>query len=352
MKHAAPVLSAALAIVAGSVLFLFIGHDPAYAFYVFFIVPVSDLYGLGELCLKTSPILLCAVGLAIGFRANVWNIGAEGQLIAGAICGGGLALQLEGFDSSWLLPAMFVAGAAGGMAWAAVAALLRVRFNANEILVTLMLTYIAGLFLSYLVYGPWRSPTGFNWPESNALQAAARLPRLLDGTRLNAGFPVALAVALAAWLFVRHSYLAYQMEVGGKAVKAARYAGFGRHRMIWMGLLISGACAGLAGVVEVAGTIGKLREVVSPGYGFAAIIVAYIGRLNPIGIVLASLLMALFYIGGEQAKVTLGVPSAITGIFQGMLLFFLLMSDLLISYRIRWTGFSFAAARRGRGLNG
>jgi simple sugar transport system permease protein len=338
MRHLSPIIAALLAVAAGSLLFFFIGHNPIYAFHVFFILPVSDLYGLGELCLKTAPILLCAVGLAIGFRANVWNIGAEGQLIAGAICGGGLALYFDTVDSAWLLPAMFIVGGLGGLAWASLAAFLRIRFNANEILVTLMLTYIAGLFLSYLVYGPWRSPTGFNWPESTALHDAARLPRLIAGTRLNVGIVVALGVAVAAWLFVRHSFISYQMEVGGKASRAARYAGFGRNRMIWLGLLISGFCAGLAGVVEVAGTIGKLREVVSPGYGFAAIIVAYIGRLNPLAIILASLLMALFFIGGEQAKVTLGVPTAITGIFQGTLLFFLLLSDLLVSYRVRWTG--------------
>ncbi len=352
VRYLAPVASALAAMIAGTLLFFFIGHDPAEAFYVFFVQPVSDLYGLGELFLKTAPILLCATGLAIGFRSNVWNIGAEGQLILGAICGGSLALAFDSVQGWWLLPAMFLAGGIGGMAWATVAAVLRVRFNANEILVTLMLTYIAGLFLSYLVYGPLRSPTGFNWPESTAFHGAARLPRLLDGTRMNAGILLALGVAVAAWVFVRFSYLSYQMEVGGKAVNAARYAGFGRNRMIWLGLLISGFCAGLAGVVEVAGTIGKLREVVSPGYGFAAIIVAYIGRLNPLAIILSSVLMALFFIGGEQAKVSLGVPSAITGIFQGTLLFFLLMSDLLVSYRLTWVGFASNSAEGGGAVDG
>ena len=334
MTLVAPLIAAALTVIGGSALFASLGHNPAFAFHTFFIAPVSDLYGLGELSLKVSPILLCAIGLAVGFRANVWNIGAEGQLIFGAICGGGLALAAAGHPGIWLLPAVLIAGALGGMAWAGLAALLRVRFNTNEILVTLMLTYIAGLFLSYLVYGPWRSPTGFNWPESSDLVSEARLPQLLAGTRLNLGIVLALIGAMAAWFMLAHSHLAYRMEVGGLAPKAARYAGFSEHRSIWIGLLAGGAAAGLAGAIEVTGTIGKLREVVSPGYGFAAIIVAYIGRLHPLGIVLASILMGLFYVGGEQAKVTLGVPSAITGIFQGMLLFFLLMCDVLITYRI------------------
>lgn len=334
MTLLAPVLAGLLTVGFGSLLFSLLGHAPARAFHAFFIAPVSDLYGLGELCLKAAPVLLCAVGLAVGFRAGVWNIGAEGQLVIGAICGGWLALQFPQ-ATGWLLPAMFVAAAAGGMAWAAIAAFLRVRFNANEILVTLMLTYVAGLLLSYLVYGPLRSPTGFNWPESTAFSDAARLPRLIAGTRLNLGFPLALAAAVVVWLFLARSFFAYQMAVGGLAPLAARYAGFDRRRMIWIGLLAGGLTAGLAGLVEVAGTIGKLRETVSPGYGFAAIIVAFIGRLHPLGIVLASLLMALFYIGGEAVKVELGLPAAITGIFQGMLLFFLLMCDLLIGYRIR-----------------
>ena len=336
MRIVAPFVAALLTVVGGSMLFAFQGHAPLDAFHAFFVMPVSDLYGIGELSLKAAPILLCALGLAVGFRASVWNIGAEGQLIMGAICGGGIALSVGDAGGIWVIPVMLVAGALGGAVWASIAAFLRTRFNANEILVTLMLTYIAGLFLSYLVYGPWRSPTGFNWPESSELSDAARLPRILAGTRANMGILLAFAFAGLTWLLLARSHLAYRMEVGGLAPKAARYAGFSRNRMVWTGLLISGAAAGLAGVIEVSGTIGKLREVVSPGYGFAAIIVAYIGRLHAVGVVFASLLMSLFYVGGEQVKVSLGVPSAITGIFQGMLLFFLLMSDLLITYKLKW----------------
>ena len=336
MGLATPLVAAVLCVLCGSVLFVFLGLEPVVVFRTFFVTPFRDLYSIGELSLKVAPLTLCAVGLAIGFRANIWNIGAEGQLIVGALAGGGLALAFPDSTSAWLLPAMFVAGALGGMAWAAIPAFLKVRFHTNEILVTLMLTYVAGLLVSYMVYGPWRAPSGYGWPESEPLHAAARLPRLLEGTRLNAGILIALAVAGAGWFFVARSFVAYRMQVGGIAAGAARYAGFERSRMIWIGLLAGGACAGLAGVIEVAGTIGKLRETISPGYGFAAIIVAFIGRLHPGGIVLASVLMGLFYVGGEAAKVSLGLPTAIIGVFQGMLLFFLLMSDLLLTHRVRW----------------
>lgn len=336
MGLATPLIAAVLCVLCGSVLFVFLGLEPVVVFRTFFVTPFRDLYSIGELSLKVAPLTLCAVGLAIGFRANIWNIGAEGQLIVGALAGGGLALAFPDSTSAWLLPVMFVAGALGGMAWAAIPAFLKVRFHTNEILVTLMLTYVAGLLTSYMVYGPWRAPSGYGWPESEPLHAAARLPRLLEGTRLNAGILIALGVAGAGWFFVARSFAAYRMQVGGIAAGAAQYAGFERSRMIWIGLLAGGACAGLAGVIEVAGTIGKLRETISPGYGFAAIIVAFIGRLHPGGIVLASVLMGLFYVGGEAAKVSLGLPSAIIGVFQGMLLFFLLMSDLLLTHRVRW----------------
>jgi simple sugar transport system permease protein len=279
--------------------------------------------------------MLIATGLAIGFRSNIWNIGAEGQLTFGAICGGGLALYFHTSESAWLLPAMVVAGAVGGGAWAAVPAFLRTRFNTNEILVSLMLNYVAVLFLSYLVHGPWRDPGGFNFPESRLFPDAALLPVILDDTRLHLGLVFALAAVGIGWVFVRKSFLGYQMRVAGLADMAALYAGFDRKRMVWFGLLAGGVAAGVAGLCEAAGPIGQLLPSVSPGYGYAAIIVAFVGRLHPLGILLASLLMSLLYLGGESAQMDLGLPSAVTGVFQGLLLFFLLASDLFINYRVR-----------------
>jgi simple sugar transport system permease protein len=335
MRYLSPVIAAALTVVCGIVFSMFVGLNPVDTFHAFFVAPVDDLYGLGELGVKAAPLMLIATGLAIGFRSNVWNIGAEGQLTLGAVCGGGLVLLFHASESAWLLPGSIVAGAIGGMAWAAIPAFLRTRFNTNEILVSLMLNYVAVLFLSYLVHGPWRDPEGFNFPESRLFPDAATLPVILEDTRLHLGLLIALAAVVLGWIFVRKSFIGYQMRVAGLASGAAAYAGFSRGRMIWIGLLTGGAAAGIAGFCEVAGPIGQLLPSVSPGYGYAAIIVAFVGRLHPVGILLASLLMSLLYLGGESAQMELGLPSAVTGVFQGVLLFFLLAADLFVDYRVR-----------------
>jgi ABC-type uncharacterized transport system permease subunit len=330
-----PVLAAAATLVVGFILFTAMGKNPWLAFHAFFVKPVATLYGIGELLLKATPLMLIAVGLAAGYRANVWNIGAEGQLTMGAIFGGGVALALQESTSPLVLPLMLVAGVAGGMLWAAVPALLRIRFNANEILTSLMLVYVATLTLSLLVHGAWRDPEGFNFPQSRMFGDAALMPIVLPETRLSIALPLALCVVAAGWLFMRRSLLGFQMRVAGLAPAAANYAGISARRTVWLGMLIGGACAGLAGVCEVAGPIGQLLPSVSPGYGFAAIIVAFVGRLHPLGIVCASLLMSLLYLGGESAQINLALPAAVTGLFQGTLLFFLLAADVFINFRLR-----------------
>lgn len=335
MGWLSPLLAAALTIVAGFVLFPLLGKDPLVAFHTFFVEPVSDLDGIAELLLKAAPLMLIGVGLACGYRANVWNIGAEGQLVLGAVCAGGVALWFHEADGPWILPLMMLAGLAGGLAWAAIPAFLRTRFNTNEILVSLMLVYVANLLLSWLVHGPWQDPEGFNFPQSRMFGEAALYPMLLEGTRLNMGLLVALLAVAAAQVLLARSFVGYQMRVAGLAPAAASYAGFGARRMVWLGMLLGGGAAGLAGMGEVAGPIGQLQPVVSPGYGFAAIIVAFVGRLHPVGILLASLLMSLLYLGGEAAQIGLALPAAITGLFHGLLLFFLLGSDVFIHYRLR-----------------
>ena len=335
MGWLSPLIAAALTIVAGFILFSALGKNPVQAFYTFFIHPIRDLNGVAELLLKASPLMLIGVGLACGYRANVWNIGAEGQLVLGAIFAGGVALYFHGSENPLVLPAMFVAGALGGMLWAAIPALLRTRFNTNEILVSLMLVYVASLLLSWLVHEPWRDPEGFNFPQSKQFTDTALYPLLVEGTRLNFGFIVALVAVALGYMFLNRSFLGYQLRVAGLAPDAAKYAGFNANRMVWLGMLVGGACAGIAGMGEVAGPIGQLLPSVSPGYGFAAIIVAFVGRLHPVGILLASLLMSLLYLGGEAAQMGLNLPSAMTGLFQGMLLFFLLGSDVFINYRIK-----------------
>ncbi|MGI9301963.1 MAG: ABC transporter permease [Gammaproteobacteria bacterium] len=337
MSYLSPLIAVALTLASGFVFSAALGMNPFDTFHAFFIAPIDDLYGLGELGVKAAPLMLVAVGLAIGFRSNVWNIGAEGQLTFGAICGGGLALYFHESSSALLLPGMIVLGAIGGMLWASIPAFLRTRFNTSEILVSLMLNYVAVLVLSYLVHGPWRDPEGFNFPESRLFPDAGTLPIILTDTRLHFGLLIALAAVVLGWVFVRKSFVGYQMRVAGLAEFAALYAGFNRKRMVWIGLLVGGGAAGIAGLCEVAGPIGQLLPSVSPGYGYAAIIVAFVGRLHPVGILFASLLMSLLYLGGETAQMELGLPSAITGVFQGVLLFYLLAADLFINFRVRGT---------------
>jgi len=332
---ASPLIAAIATLVVGFVLFTALGRDPFAAFHAFFIKPLDSAYGLSELLLKASPLMLIATGLAVGYRANVWNIGAEGQLLVGAIAGGGLALAFDTSASALLLPAMIVAGALGGMAWASIPAWLRTRFHANEILVSLMLVYVATHLLSWLVHGPWRDPEGFNFPQSKLFQDAALLPALFEGLRINAGLWVSFGMVAAGYVFMQKSFAGFQMRVAGLAPAAANYAGISAARTVWMSMLAGGACAGIAGVQEAAGPVGQLLPTLSPGYGFAAIIVAFVGRLHAVGIVLASLLMSLLYLGGESAQLNLALPSSVTGLFQGTLLFFLLAADVLIHFRVR-----------------
>ena len=329
-------IAVALTAMAGSLLFILYGKSPAAGFHAFFIEPLMSRYGIGEVLLKMGPLLLIAQGLAIGFRARIWNIGAEGQLLVGAILAGWIAIVFDGSTSILLLPLMILAGALGGMAWAGIAAFLRVRFHANEILVTFMLSSIALQLLYYLVTGPLKDPQGFNFPQSITFGNAALFPVIMEGTRVNASLFLGLAITVAAWVLMQRTLAGYKLIVGGLAPGAARYAGFSASRTIWICLLIGGASAGLAGVGEVSGPLGMLQRNISPGYGYAAIIVAFLGGLHPIGILISSALMALIYVGGDFARLSIGLPSAVTTIFQGMLLVFYLASSLLLTHRLRF----------------
>lgn len=330
-----PLVAVALTLLAGTVLFSLLGKPPIAAFHAFFIEPLTTQYGIGEVLLKAGPLMLIAQGLAIGFRARVWNIGAEGQLLVGAIAAGALALHFDTVDAAWLLPAMIVAGTVAGSLWAGIAAWLRTSFNANEILVTFMLSSIALQLLYFLVSGPLRDPMGMSFPQSALFSDAAMFEPVIAGTRVNSSLYLALAASLAAWVFVQRSLPGYKLLVGGQAPQAARYAGFAEKRAVWIGLLIGGAAAGMAGVGEVAGPLGLLQRSISPGYGFAAIIVAFLGGLHPIGIVFAALLMALIYVGGDMSLVSVGLPNSSTQLFQGMLLVFYLACYLFASHRLQ-----------------
>ncbi len=336
MAWLAPLIALVITLLAGLVLFALLGVPVGSAFHAFFIEPVSSVYGLAELGVKAAPLIMIGVALSIGFRAQVWNIGAEGQLILGAIAGSAVALALYEVDAWFVMPAMIIASVLGGMSWAAIPAMLKTRFNVNEILTSLMLTYVAALLLSWLVAGPMRDPDGFNFPESRLFHDAATLPRIIEGTRLHVGALVALGLVLAGWLLLSRTLLGFALKVHGAAPRASVHAGFKQTRLVWVALMIGGATAGLAGLFEVAGPIGQLLPTISPGYGFTAIIVAFLGRLHPVGVLFAGLVMALSYLGGEAAQITLNLPLAVTGVFQGMLLFFLLATDVLIYYSVIW----------------
>jgi len=336
MRYGSPVIAVLLTIFSGLVIFALLGKDPIRGFEVFFLYPLRSFYHISELLLKATPLAICAIGLAIGFRANVWNIGAEGQFILGAIFATGIALFFGEIPVITLV-LMMLAGILGGAFWASIAAFLKTRFNTSEILVSLMLVYVAELLVSWFVFGPWRDPQGFNFPQTEVFESTALLPRLFDGARLNLALGFAIVLLIAGHILFARTHLGFKMRVAGESPSAAGYAGISTAKMTWVGLVVGGACAGLAGMAEVAGPVGQLTDKVGSGYGFAAIIIAFVGRLNPLGIGLASLLMALFYIGGEQAQQYLGVRGSISKVFQGLLLFYLLAVDVLIRYRVRFS---------------
>ncbi|MHB8949910.1 MAG: ABC transporter permease [Rhodoferax sp.] len=335
-SYGSPVLALLVTVMIGVLMFTALGQDPLKALSVFFWEPIRSPYALGELAVKATPLLLIALGLAVCFRSNVWNIGAEGQYVLGAIAASGVALLADQSTGRWIVLPIMLAGVLGGMFWAGITAWLRDRFNANEILVSLMLVYVAVQVLSFVVSGPWKDPQGYNFPQSKNFELVTRIPRLFDGSRVSIGVFLALAGVLATWVFLFRTRAGFAQQVGGLAPAAARYAGFSSRRALWVALLVSGGTAGLAGALEVAGPIGQLTPYVPAGYGFAAIIVAFVGRLHPVGMVFSAILMSMFYIGGELAQSRLGLPKSLTGVFQGLLLFTLLACDTLVNYRLKW----------------
>ena len=335
--YGSPVLALAITVLVGVILFSALGKDPLKGLEMFFWQPIRNGYQIGELLVKATPLLLIALGLAVCFRSNVWNIGAEGQYVLGAIFAGGVALLADKTTGAWIVVAVLLAGVVGGVFWAGITALLRDKFNANEILVSLMLVYVAVQLLSYLVGGPWRDPQGYNFPQTKTFDAITRIPRLFTGSRVSIGVLFALVGVAGVWIFLFRTRAGFAQQVGGLAPAAARYAGFSSRKALWTALLFSGAMAGLAGALEVAGPIGQLSVYLPAGYGFAAIIVAFVGRLHPVGMVFSAILMSMFYIGGEMAQSRLGLTKSLTGVFQGLLLFSLLACDVLINYRIKWS---------------
>lgn len=330
-----PLLALALTVVFGGIMFALLGKDPVSALFSFFIEPLLEVWSLHELAVKAAPLILIGVGLSVCYRSNNWNIGAEGQFIAGAIVGSILPITFYEWTSPLLLPLMLVMGAIGGAAYAAIPALLKTRFNTNEILTSLMLVYIAQLLLDWLTRGIWKDPAGYNFPQSRSFVSEAVLPEILSSGRAHLGIIFALLAAVAVWFMMRYTLKGFQVVVLGQSERAGRFAGFSSRKMVWFSMMFSGALAGLAGISEVSGSIGHLQPTISPGYGFTAIIVAFLGRLNPLGIIASGFVLALTYLGGEGAQLSIGVSDKVTRVFQGLLLFFVLSCDTLILYKVR-----------------
>jgi len=331
-----PLLALLLTLIAGAIMFAILGKNPVEALDAFFVEPLLEVWSLHELAVKAAPLIMIGVGLAVCYRSNNWNIGAEGQFTIGAITGSILPIVFTEWHSPAVLPLMLIMGAIGGALFAAIPALLKAHFNTNEILTSLMLVYIAQLFLDWLIRGAWRNPQGFNFPESVPFAPEATLPAIWEESgRAHWAFVFAIVAALVVWFMLKYTLRGFEIVVLGQSERAGRFAGFSSKKMIWFSFLFSGALAGLAGISEVSGSIGHLQPAISPGYGFTAIIVAFLGRLNPLGIIASGLVLALTYLGGEAAQLSLGVSDKVTRVFQGLILFFVLSCDTLIYYKIR-----------------
>ncbi len=345
-----PFIALGLTLIFGGIMFMMLGKDPIAALYSFFIEPLTEVWSLHELAIKAAPLILIAVGLSVCYRSNNWNIGAEGQFIMGAIAGSILPVVFYEWQSPLVLPLMMLLGMLGGALFAGIPAFLKAHLNTNEILTSLMLVYVAQLFLDWLVRGPWRNPGGMNFPETRTFDATAILPEMIASGRAHWGFGFAIIAAILVWFMMRYTLKGFEITVLGQSQRAGRFAGFSSRKMIWFSMLLSGALAGLAGIAEVSGAIQQLRPVISPGYGFTAIIVAFLGRLNPLGIVVAGLVLALTYLGGEAVQVSLQISDKPIRVFQGLLLFFVLSCDTLIHYKIRmmWYDLSETAGKGTR----
>jgi len=338
---ATPLLAVLATMIAGGIMFAVLGTDPFAAIKLIFWDPLFNeqfaAFSRPQLLVKAGPLILIAIGLSLGFRAGIWNIGAEGQYIIGAICGAGVALAVYPLEAWWIFPAMVLAGAFGGWAWAMIPGILRTRFNTNEILVSLLLVYVAENILASMSLGLLRNPEGAGFPGSRNLQkyGSASNEELIAGTGMHWGVVAAIIAVIFAYILLNRHLMGFNIRLAGQAPRAARFAGISPNRLVLFCLGVSGALAGMAGLFEVAGPAGQISIDFNVGYGFTAIIVAFLGRLHPVGIFFAGILMALTYIGGELSQFMLGIPAAAIQAFQGMLLFFLLAGDVLTNYRIR-----------------
>ncbi len=334
MLFATPVAAVVLTIVIGAVLFEILGYDGLGTVREMFFTPILASYKWQDVATKAAPLILIALGLSLGNQAKVWNIGAEGQYIAGALAGALIAYLTPDVTSHWIIIPMILAGIIGGAAWAAIPAFLKAKLNVSEVLTSLMLVYVAAQLLGYLVTGPWKDPKGHNFPQTAPFTDAQLLPHAIGNTFIPPGLVIAFVFMLLFWLLVSRSVYGFQVRVVGAAPSAARYAGFSASGTVWSTMLIGGGMAGLAGILEATSQLGQLNLGFPSNYGFTAIIVSFLGRLHPVGVFIAGIVMAITYVGGQVAQTTVHVPSASGGIFQALMLFLILAGDVLVRYRV------------------
>ena len=345
MALLSPLIAIVLTLVTGGIIFALRGLNPFNALYIYFVEPLTTAWSIEQLIIKATPLALIGVGLGVSYLANVWNIGAEGQLTAGAIAGGAIPVFFPEMQTPFTLVLMLALGMIGGMAFGAIPAFLKNRFSANEILTSLMLVYIVQFFLDWLVRGPWRDPKGYNFPKTISFSGWQTLPsfQLLPSSMggplfINLGAVLAILAVIALAFLMGRTLKGFEIRVQGIAPRAGRFAGFSREKTVWFCFLLSGGLAGLAGICEVMSTVGQLQPGISPGYGFTAIIVAFLGRLNPVGALIAAFALAISYLGGEAAQVALGISDKTARVFQGILLFYILACDSLILHRLKLVG--------------
>ena len=330
-----PIASVVLALLAGAVLLALAGANPWVTYKAMALGAFGGKYNISETMVKAIPLMLCGLGVSVAFRMLFWNIGAEGQLAVGGIAASGVALfWADRIPTPLLLPTMVVAGFLGGALWGLIPALLKAYVRVNEIIITLMMNYIAILLVEHLFYGPWKDPHGYGFPGTAQFPEAAWLPRL-PGTRLHLGLALAVVAALFIWVVLRRTKWGYEIRVIGENPRAANYAGINIVRNIILVMVLSGGLAGLAGMSEVAGISHRLQKGLSVGYGYTAIIVAWLGKLNPWGVLVVAILLAGLLVGGDQIQITMQLPAAVALVLQGAILFFVLGGDLFTKYRIR-----------------
>jgi len=332
MNVAVPLLSVVAAFLLGAVFLTLTDRDPVEVYETMFKGALGSRYGLSETIVKAIPLMLCALGISAAFRMQLWNIGAEGQFYMGAFAASALPLNFPDLPALLMLPGMLVLGCLAGGLWGLIPAVLRARWKVNEIITTLMLNYVAILWVDYLVYGPWKDPKGFNFPLSAKFPMAAALPTFGD-SRIHVGLLLAVLLAILFWIVFEKSRWGYEIKVIGSSEQAARYAGMDIRANVYKIMLLSGAVCGLAGMAEVSGIVGRLQPNLSPGYGYTAIIVAWISKLNPAAILVVAILFGALQVGGFFVQTT-GVPASVASMLQGAVLFFVVGGEFLTKYRI------------------